>query len=300
MRIATAVATLAVALGTAGCGGARAGDSKPAASGSDAPSATSAAPSGAGGASTTQAVQDAYRKTVDANSARMTVTTEALTEGNRIQASGSGVIDLHDGASQMTLTSQGNAIEQRVVDGILYEKPSAGSGRSGLLDGKSWMKIDLGRLARSGGGSRASDPAETLQYVKEVLARNASRVGQETVDGTAVTHYRVSVPVTALAGGHGGSAEELKRQLGVSSLPVDLWLDGDGRLRQERVRLVLHPLRQRTPQKQDTEVTSTTLLKLSDFGAAVNVTPPSAADTVDITDKTLQVIKSGQDPTQGR
>ncbi|MGX4694191.1 hypothetical protein [Streptomyces sp. JNUCC 63] len=278
----SAVAALVLVTGLAGCGGSGTGAGKDASAG---PSATPKA----------RAVQDAYRRTVAADSARMTVTTKAVAEGQSVAARGSGVVDLKGGASRMTLTSQGSTIEQRVVDGVVYQKPS-GSQRVDLPGGRTWMKIDLNRLSRSGSAaSRVSDPAEPLHYLEDLRSGDVTRVGGDTVDGADTTHYRADVPVSALARGNASRAEELRRQLGTSSVPVDLWLDDRGRLRQESVRLTLHPLKQRTPGKQDTKVISTTLLKFSDFGTRVNVAPPPAGDTADVTD---QLAKAGQSTAQ--
>ncbi|MEW5356347.1 MULTISPECIES: hypothetical protein [unclassified Streptomyces] len=59
----------------------------------------------------------------------------------------------------------------------------------------------------------------------------------------------------------------------------------------------LKPLAQFALGQEDTRVTSATVLKFSDFlsspasfGTDVNVTPPPAADTADVTDK---LIRSG-------
>ncbi|MEU6557534.1 hypothetical protein ABZ915_46095 [Streptomyces sp. NPDC046915] len=277
-QIGSAVATLVLIAGAAACGSddgsAAGGDAK-------------------GGASTTpkaEAVRDAYRKTVAADTARMTVSTKAVADGQAVTAHGTGLVDLKEGASRMTLTSQGTEIEQRVVDGVVYQKPSGGQKGGVVPGGKTWMKIDLARLARSGsaGRSQFSDPAQPLRYLKGVGSGSVARAGAETVDGTATTRYRVAVPVSALASGNAGQAAELRRQLGRSSLPLDVWLDGQGRLRQERVRLALHPLKDRAPGQRDTQVVSSTVLKFADFGTKVDVAAPPASDTADVTGRLTQ------------
>ncbi|MFI2645451.1 hypothetical protein [Streptomyces sp. NPDC018610] len=278
-RIATAVATLSLVLGVSACGnGSGNGAGKGASTGA--------------GASTTpraEAVQDAYRKTVAADSARMTLTSEAVTEGQKVTAHGDGVVDLKDRASRMTLTSQGSTVEQRVVHDTVYQKPSD-TKRTGLPAGKTWTSIDLKRLVRSGSASssRASDPAEPLGYIEHVRPQDVTHVGEDTVDGASTAHYRVDVPVSTLAKGNAAQADELRRQLGATSLPVDLWLDDEGRLRQESVRMTLRPLKQRTPGRENTRLTSTTVLKFSDFGTDADVTPPPARDTADVTDKLIK------------
>lgn len=278
-QIGSAVATLVLAAGLAACGS-EDGSGK----GGDAKADASATPKA-------EAVQNAYRNTVAADTAKMTVSSKAVADGQAVTAHGAGVVDLRKGASRITLTSQGTEIEQRVVDGVVYQKPSGGQ-RAEIPGGKTWMKIDPARLNRSGatGQSQAGDPAEPFHYLKGAGRDDVTRVGTQTLDGTRTTHYRVSVPVASLAKDNPRQAEELRRQLGKSSLPVDLWLDDQGRLRQESVRLALHPLKGRTPGKENTQVTSTTVLRFTDFGTRADVAAPPASDTADVTDR---LAKSG-------
>lgn len=282
-QIGSAVATLVLAAGLAACGS-EDGSGK----GGDAAAGASATPKA-------KAVQDAYRNTVAADTAKMTVSSRAVADGQAVTAHGTGVVDLEKGASRITLTSQGTEIEQRVVDGVVYQKPSGGQ-RAEIPGGKTWMKIDLARLNRSSptGQSRASDPAAPFRYLKGVGSEDVTRVGAQTLDGTRTTHYRVSVPVSSLAKDNARQAEELQRQLGKSSLPVDLWLDDRGRLRQESVRLTLHPLKGRTPEKENAQVTSTTVLRFTDFGTKADVAAPPASDTADVTGRLTRSGGSAQ------
>lgn len=271
-QITSALAVLVLAAGLTGCG-----SEDGSGTGGDAKARPSATPPA-------RAVRDAYRKTVTGGTAKMDVTSKVVADGQALSAHGSGVADLKDGSSRVTLTSQGTTVEQRVVDGVVYQKPS-GKQRGTVPDGKTWMKIDPARLAKNGsaGRSQVSDPAEPVRYLKGVGSEDVTRLGTQTLDGTRTTHYRVSVPVSALSSGNAGQERELRRQLGKSSLPLDLWLDEQGRLRQESVRLTLHPLKQTTPGKGSAAVTSTTVLRFSDYGTAVQVSAPPARDTADVT-----------------
>ncbi|MEU4035206.1 hypothetical protein [Streptomyces collinus] len=242
-----------------------------------------------------RAVQDAYRATLAAGTARMTVTSKVVAEGQALTGHGSGVADLKHGASRFDLTSQGTTVEQRVVDGAMYQKPT-GAQRGAVPGGKTWMKIDLARLGRTGpaGRSRPTDPMEPVRYLKDAGRGNVTRLAGQTLDGTPTTHYRVAVPVSVLARGDAGQERELRQQLGTDRLPVDVWLDGRGRLRQERVRLALHPLKQRTPGHENTQVTSVTEVRLTDFGTDVKVTAPPARDTADVTDRMTRSAGTAQ------
>jgi hypothetical protein len=279
-RVAGAAAVVVLGVTLAGCGDA--GDGSDAAGG--APKSTPQ------GASQAQVVKAAYRKTAAADTARMTVTSRAAAKGKSVTVRGLGVVNLKEGDSRMTMTAQGQQMEQRVLDGIVYQKPPAAQ-RSQLPRGKAWMKIDLARLQQSGGAAgQVSDPAEPFAYTKGVSDRDVRKVGSATVDGVHTTHYRVKVDVKSLAGGDAGKAAQLRRQLGASSVPLEMWLDGQGRLRQESVRLTLRP--QTTDAQRTPAVTSTTLLKFSDFGTKADVQAPSARDTVDVTQKLARAAKS--------
>ncbi|MFI5972037.1 hypothetical protein [Streptomyces sp. NPDC051452] len=280
-RIASTLAVLALAAGLTGCGS-EDGTGK----GGHTQAQQSATPPA-------RAVQDAYDRTVAAGGARMAVSTKVVADGQALTAHGSGVADLERGTSRITLTSQGTTVEQRVVDGVVYQKPSGKDGGT-VPDGKTWTKIDLARLAKRGsaGRSQVGDPAEPVRYLKGVGSGSVTRLGTRTLDGTRTTGYRVLVPVSALTSGNAAQEQELRHQLGKAALPVDLWLDERGRLRQESLRLTLHPLRQRTPGQQNAQVTSTTVLRLYDYGTKARVSAPPAGDTADVTDR---MTRSGTD-----
>ncbi|WP_405608412.1 hypothetical protein [Streptomyces sp. NBC_00076] len=287
-RLGSAVAVVMLVAGTAGCGGT---DDK-----ADTAGSPSSRPEKT---DDTHVVRAAYDRTRSADTAKLTVSTKAVAGGQSVTAQGTGAVDLAEGDSRMTLTSQGSRIEQRVVDGIIYQKPPAGQ-RGTLPEGKAWMKIDPARLPRSGSGdSRLSDPVEPFGYVEKLGSGKVTKVGTETVNGTRTTHYRVNIDVSTLARGDRGQAQELRRQLGTSSIPVDLWLDEEGRLRQETVRLSLRPLRDSSPtDREDTRVSSTTTLRFDDFGTRVGVEAPPSAQTADVTAELADAAKSGQKSPQ--
>ncbi|MFH8463647.1 LppX_LprAFG lipoprotein [Streptomyces sp. NPDC017991] len=241
------------------------------------------------GASESQVVRAAHQKTTAADSAKMTLATEAAAAGKTVTVRGTGVMDLEDGNSTMTLTSQGQKIEQRVLDGVVYQKaPAEQRAQLQLPKGKTWMKIDPAEL--NGSGGQVNDPAESFAYTEGVNDADVTKVGTETIDGERTTHYRVKVAVKNLAKGDRAKADQLEKQLGTSTLPLEMWLDDEGRLRQETIELTLKP--QAGEGQKDQTVTSTTTLKFSDFGTDADVEAPAAADTVDVTKKLADAAKS--------
>ncbi|MEU0072734.1 hypothetical protein ABZ027_24745 [Streptomyces sp. NPDC006332] len=287
-RVGSAVAVVMLVSGAAGCGGTN-----------DTADAAGSPSNGPEKTGDSRVVRAAYDRTRAADTAKLTVSTKAVADGRSVTAQGTGAVDLAKGDSRMTLVSQGSRIEQRVVDGIVYQKPPAGQ-REPLPEGKAWMKIDPARLPRSGSGdARVSDPVQPFGYVEKLDSGEVTRIGTQTLNGTRTTRYRVNIDVSTLARGDGGQARELRRQLGTSSIPVDLWLDEEGRLRQETVRLTLRPLRDSSPtDREDTRVTSTTTLRFDDFGTRVSVQPPPSAQTADVTAELSDAARSSQQSPQ--
>jgi hypothetical protein len=98
---------------------------------------------------------------------------KAAAEGKSITSDGEGAIDFEDGESTMTITAGGRAVEQRVVDQVLYQKVPGQQ-----QDGKPWMKIDLSKVARQQGADpgQIGDPARSAAYAK-APGRSATRPG---------------------------------------------------------------------------------------------------------------------------
>jgi len=240
-------------------------------------------------ASESQVVRSAHRKTTAADTAKMTLATEATAAGKSVTVRGAGVMDLEDGDSSMTLTSAGQKIEQRVLDGVVYQKaPAEQRAQLKMPEGKTWMKIDPARL--NGAGGQVNDPAEAFAYTKGVTNGDVTEVGAETIDGARTTHYRVKVDVRDLAGGDRAKADQLRERLGTSTLPLEMWIDDEGRLRQQTIKLTLRP--EAGEGQKDQTVTSATTLRFSDFGTEADVEAPAAGDTVDVTKKLMDASKA--------
>ncbi|WP_138905337.1 LppX_LprAFG lipoprotein [Streptomyces albidochromogenes] len=236
----------------------------------------------------TAAVRSAYDRTAEAQTARMKLTTRTTAQGESVIAEGQGVIDLAEGDSEMTLTAGGQKIEQRVVDGILYQKPPEEQ-QAKVPGKKPWIKIDLKKAAQRAGGdsSQVNDPAESAGFAKGVTDKDVRKIGTEQVGGTSTTRYRVTIDVDKLAGtGDRAKADQLKKQLG-PTLPMDVWLDDDGRIRRQQMDMrVKAPDGAESGGPQKAQVR--TVIEYSDFGAELDVEPPAAGRTADMTDKATE------------
>lgn len=234
----------------------------------------------------TSAVRAAYDKTAEGETAKMTLRTTTRAEGETVTAKGDGVIDLKKGDSTLTLTVPGGKVEQRVVDGVLFQKPPKGE-KSGLPGGKTWIKIDLAKAAKQGGGTgEASDPADSAAFAKAVSDKQVKKLGNEQVGGTDTTRYRVRIDVDKLATGDQAAAKQMKEQLG-SSIPMDLWLDDQGRIRRQQLETEI-----KAPTDNSAggagKAKVNTVIEYRDFGTEVNAKAPPAGDTADMTGKATQ------------
>ncbi len=166
--------------------------------------------------------------------------------------------------------------------------------RSRMLDGhlpagKSWVKIDVGKVAKQEGidldrllQARSADPTEML----DLLRRSSSPVlvGKEEVGGVTTSHYRATVDLRRLAALETDDTvrESLRRAIelsGATTYPVDVWIDADGYLRRMRTTLVEAPR-----DAPGTVVRVTATEELSDFGVPAQVAVPAADEVADVGD----------------
>lgn len=167
-------------------------------------------------------------------------------------------------------------VRQVVVEGAAYLKVEGSD-----LVPATWIRIDgagewasagLGTLGSLVSGTGVADQLAALRGLGDVTT-----VGTESLDGADTTHYRATIDPSKVAGslaGLGGLSG--LRDLGgltgptgagtASTIPVDLWVDGEGRA----VRMT------QTLAGEGAEKV-TWQIDLSDFGAPLSVTAPAGA-----------------------
>ncbi len=119
-----------------------------------------------------------------------------------------------------------------------------------------------------------SNPAEILQYLKASGA-TVAKVGSQRIRGVPTTHYSATINIekaaAALGGAADGAAQKAISKLGVSDLPVDVWIDSHDLVRRIEVTLS-------TPAAAghlQVEIN----IELFDFGATPTVTIPAPSET---------------------
>jgi hypothetical protein len=263
MRRAAVLLVLALPLALAACGGAGGKSS------SSTPTVTPVA-----------SMQAAAKKTAASPSEHMSVKGSVTVAGQSFLVSGNGDFDNTNRGGVLHLDFSAGAIAgtiDEVLSGttIYLKSPLLAAS---LPQGKTWFKLDLRKALASRGIDLstlgAQHPAETLAQLQAV--ENVKTVGDETVDGTATTHYRARVDLSKLPQGR-----KLKALAKARYGPYDVWVGkDDGYV--HRIRLSFS-----TGSATARQVVALTL-SFSDFGKKVTVTMPPAAQVVDATSTMIQ------------
>jgi hypothetical protein len=248
-----------------------------------------------------QAVAAAFARTVSAGSAKIATSTEVGAGQQSLPITASGVIGFANRSADLneTLPAGQGAGETRFVNGLLYER-LPGSLVSKLSNGKPWISLDLAKLSQQGDGSlqqlltdSPSDPSTVLGFMRGADTQ-VTTVGPDTVDGVPTTHYDVVLDLDKAAAGQDAQVQQsthsLEQELGTHTLPAQVWLDAQGRLRKISMNETLSTAAMSTPTatagtKPPGQISFQFTATLSDFGVPVTVTAPPAAQTVDLTSK---------------
>ena len=208
-----------------------------------------------------------------------------------ISSTGDGVTDFGTGDTDVAVqyeratgASIGGA-EVRSVGGVVYVRVPSQTSLS-LPPGKSWIATDSTNDAVSVrspfdfGGQ--SDPSKALAYLESV-SNDVHVVGSEQIRGVDTTHYAATIDLAKsidLSHVPSGLRDSAKALVGLEgSIPADVWIDGDGRLRRERLRIDLDQIfRAFDPSDASNghDVVMTETLDLYDFGTPVHVESPPA------------------------
>lgn len=244
---------------------------------------------GSGGADPVQVVRAAATRTAAAESARMSFSISMTGGQANGTVKGDGVFAFARHRGRLTMDVGGiagspvrGAIDV-VLDGTtMYLRLPGGLGAF-LPAGKSWVSLDLQKAGEIAGvdlgqlgQTQQADPSQALDYLRGA-SDSVEKVGDEQVRGTATTHYKAQLDLRkAMRAKDGPSAqiEKVIQLLGTSTLPADVWIDHDGTLRK---------MAWTQPMPGSSGGTLRYEMELFDFGAAVDVTPPPPAETVDLT-----------------
>jgi hypothetical protein len=284
--IASAAAGLTVVL--AGCGTV----------GSAAPAKKSPAP--------LSVVLTAYTHTIGARTAKValneTVSESVKGSTKRVSVSGTGAVDFSSQNGEYSFSDPTvGTFAVRFISPELYLQLPSGL-RSQLPTGKSWAEIDLNTVAESKLGeslSQLSDSSQastqTLSYLQAVSSTGITTVGSRTIRGAATTEYKASIDLTKVAAQKSpqeqAAVQTLETELHTSTMPVQVWLDAQGLVRQIAYQLNLTSATSTSVSMGSTNATTpssfTATIDYYDFGAAVNVSAPPAGQVDNVTSQAL-------------
>lgn len=209
----------------------------------------------------------AAAQTVSEGSSKLALTSDTKVGSQDVKVDGLGAFVTAGGVTSgtFTLTLLGKKVEEKILDGVLYLK---------IPGQASYYKLNVSDLV----GTQLADSSSPTNSAKLLAAIDGvKKVGTATIRGTKTTQYSGTIDVKkAVAKFQGGALQGVIDKFsssGVTSIPVQVFLDGKGRLRRLSEHVVL------TIQGQTAD--STTQLDLFDFGTKVEVTPPPADQVQD-------------------
>ncbi len=255
----------------------------------------------------TQVVLDAFSKTTQAGSARMTLDLAIATPHQDVDVTGEAEyeMDANDLTSvrehvtlQVPSFAPGMAdgeIELIVVEGpILYVKAPMLAPFLGATT--PWVKVDPSALpggsAGFGAAAGAVDPAAALSLIKDAI--DVQLVGSDPVGGVDATKYRATIDLVKVLPQLAALAPEQEAELtpaemarieaelervGMRQLPLDVWVDGDGNLKQLQLAIDTTKL-SNDPSGMSLSLT----LTFSDVGAHFAIEAPPASQVTDISE----------------
>ncbi|MFJ1973126.1 LppX_LprAFG lipoprotein [Streptomyces sp. NPDC087903] len=231
------------------------------------------------------AVAKAAKNAETITSFRYTMTGKVPDAG---RVSGEAAMSVKPPAMSMKITAQDKGadgkVEIRLVDKAMYIGGGAQAAKE--MDGKSWIKFDMSALgadkqlnpAQLGAGQADQNPATESTFLTG--SKDVKKVGTETVDGVKTTHYKGNVTLDELEASLKGKDKATRKtreksiaqyeKMGVDSLVMDMWIDGDDHTKKFRMR--------GDADKGPLDMTITFL----DINKPVTVTAPPAKDTADL------------------
>lgn len=245
------------------------------------------------------AIEAAYTSTTGAGTAKISVDASLVAaQGMNFSISANGSMDFAHKTGDMTTSIMGMDMEVRFIDGVEYiHAPTQLLGKDG---GKPWIKLDLNEVAKQKLGQSLdqltsgapTDPSQMLSYLRGM--GSVTDKGPDTVDGVQTEHYLAEMDVSELTKNEhltADQAAQIQKVLGEGQVPMNLWIDGQNRLRQLKYaqNMDLGAMTGATSGAGAGSVALEETMKLSDFGVPVNVTAPPEDQTEDA----LAALQSG-------
>jgi hypothetical protein len=157
-----------------------------------------------------------------------------------------------------------------------------------LPAGKTWIKGDAKDLSSADAGQLSqfgsvvgADPRDVFGFLK-AISGPIETVGSEKIRGVETSHYRATVDTAKLENlvpaaqrqGLGG-LDQAAKQAGVAEVPVDIWIDAEGRVAKLSI-----DLDAKQP-GSDAAIKGSLVIEFYDYGEPLDVELPPADQVVD-------------------
>ncbi len=259
-------------------------------------------------AATIDPVAEAAVATTHAGGAQMSMHISMDIEGlaDPIAVNGTGNMNFADGEGEIVSNLTGLptaalgsthagsiSFTELFAKGALFMQSPLLAGK--LPGGAAWIKLDLLKAAQGLGldpqslSSGQSNPAQFLAYLK-AGGGHVTRLGNAVVRGTPTTRYSATIDVAkalekAETSSHAlskSSVERLVAQAGLTTIPVEAWVDGHDLVRRIEMSIAEAP--------GGHHVNLVINLELFNFGATPTVNVPSGGEVYDVTQSSLSAL----------
>jgi hypothetical protein len=232
------------------------------------------------------AVLAAYTTTVGAESAQGSASLSV--GGTSVTVNGVGDLRTDQAVLTVQLPAPFGHIEVRSTgqDYFVHLPPQL----QGVAGGKPWVRVERGTLQALAGNQlgvpglgTTLDFSSVLTWLRGVSGQ-ITTVGNERIRGTATTHYEAQVDLSRVAATMGADASDVSglAQAVGRTVPADVWVDAQGRLRQLKVSLDLDTLHASRGGVLPTQGgTAVLTVDLWNFGVTVHPVPPPANQVSD-------------------
>lgn len=190
---------------------------------------------------------------------------------------GHGILTMDMGALGIPGAPAGDA-EMRMLGSVVYMKLPGNE-----LGNRPWIKFDLEAMGEGGApvpglNPASNDPRGVLDALRGVSGA-VEENGEESIRGVTTTHYRATVDLEKAQDEVPKERRDdfaaFSEQLGIEELPIDVWVDEEGRARRFAYEV-------KTPAAGSTPASEVELvIELYDFGVEVEVEAPPESEVTD-------------------
>ncbi len=251
-------------------------------------------------------------KTADAGTARMSLesTARGIPGAEGLTSTAEGVVDFEAQRGAMTLALPSGSglgggelefVYDRTVMYLRSPQPTPGVETE-------WVSLDFAQLTEEVSGTDiqqfaqagSNDPSNALALLKGT-ADSVEEIGSEDVRGEETTHYRATVDLRRSAEQAGAVRDQRQfeaflDQFPSETIPVDVWLDDEGRTRRMRID---QPLPQTPGVSVPPGAGVVITIELYDFGVEEAIEVPPADEVTDLTAQLSDLMDEATPTTTG-